>query len=214
MVQALLRGLILGVFAGVPVGPVNAAVIDTSMRKCIRRAIAIGIGGAFMDMIYSQLAVFGLRSVMGDHPWLSNAFLGIGGVVLVVFGWKTAAAPPPLERNDPHVKKPVVARALAAAFLGGVLITVANPAALLSWVAIAGAALADLSRGEALVAGLGIFVGCSAWFLGIAYLASLGKVKLGERARWITRGIGAVLVAYGFFLVGKASLVVLAAQHH
>jgi threonine/homoserine/homoserine lactone efflux protein len=184
------------------------------MRKCIRRAIAIGVGGAFMDMIYSQLAVFGLRSVMGNHPWLSNAFLGIGGVVLVVFGWKTLITPPPIERDTPRSKQPVVARALAAAFLGGVLITVANPAALLSWVALAGAALADLNHIQALAAGLGIFLGCSGWFVGIAYLASLGKVKLGERARWVTRGVGAVLVGYGVFLVGKASFVVLAAQHH
>lgn len=206
-------GILLGFAAGIPVGPVNAAVIDTSMRKCVRRAIAIGVGGAFMDFLYSQLAVLGLSSVMAAYPWLQNACIGIGGVVLVVFGWKTAIAPPPLQRTDPHANKPVVVRALAAAFLGGVLITVANPAALISWMLIAGTVMADLSRLEALVAGIGIFIGCTGWFVGIAYLASLGRVRLGTRAQWITRTVGGLLVVYGVFLVFKASFVVLAATH-
>jgi L-lysine exporter family protein LysE/ArgO len=212
MVHALAIGFALGFVAGIPVGPVNAAVIDTAMRKCVRRAIAIGVGGAFMDFVYSQLAVLGLGTVMQAYPWLQNAFLGVGGVVLVVFGVKSVLAPPPIDRDDRHLhdRKPLVVRALAAAFLGGVLITVANPAALISWLLLAGTVLADFKGMEALVSGLGIFFGCTAWFLIVAYLAGLGRVKLGVRARWITRGVGAALLGYGIFLVGKASFVVLA----
>ena len=64
MVLALIRGIIVGFIGGIPVGPVNAAVIDTAMRKCIRRAIAIGVGGAFVDFVYSQIATMGLGSLL------------------------------------------------------------------------------------------------------------------------------------------------------
>lgn len=203
---ALIRGLLLGVAAGIPVGPVNAAVVDTAMRKCLRRAIAVGMGGALVDFLYSQLAVTGLLHLFERVPELSTLLIGAGGIVLVLFGIKTMAAPPP-DASDVHTDKPV-ARALLAAFGSGVLITLMNPAALISWLLLAGTVLADLSRWEALIAGLGIFAGCSAWFVGIAWLAARGRVRLGHRAVWVTRAVGVSLAVYGVFLVGKASVVV------
>ena len=104
-------------------------------------------------------------------------------------------------------------RALVSSFFTGVLITVLNPAALVSWVLLAGTVLADLTRLESLVAGAGIFIGTSLWFIVIAGLAAKGRVKLGSRAAWITRTVGALLVLYGVFLVGKASATVFALAH-
>jgi threonine/homoserine/homoserine lactone efflux protein len=193
-----------------PVGPVNAAVIDTSLRKCFRRAFAVGLGGAFVDFLYSQLAIAGLGPLMDRVPGLATALLGVGGIVLVVFGVMTAQAPP-VEKCDPHANNPVLARALFAAFLTGVVITVANPAALVSWVLLAGTFLADLRGWGAFMAGVGIFLGTTLWFFIIAWLASKGRVRLGARATWITRAVGVLLVVYGVFLVGKASAQVWAA---
>jgi threonine/homoserine/homoserine lactone efflux protein len=199
---ALVQGAVLGFVGGIPVGPVNAAVIDTSLRKCFRRAFAVGVGGAFVDFIYSQLAIAGLGPLMDRVPGLATALLGIGGIVLVIFGVMTVQAPPP-ERAEQS--EPVLARALVAAFFSGVLITLANPAALVSWVLLAGTFLADFRGWTAVSAGIGIFVGTCVWFLIIAYLASKGRVRLGRRSQWVTRLVGALLVVYGVFLVGKAS---------
>lgn len=206
MALALLRGFVLGVACCIPVGPVNAAVIDTAMRKCLRRAIAVGMGGAFVDFLYSQAAIFGLGELLDRAPGLSTAMIGIGGVVLVVLGISAIKAPPP--PPEATASPPPVKGDLASSFLSGALITFANPAALISWVLIAGAVLSDLSGTRAISAGIGIFAGCVAWFAGIAYLASLGRIRLGARAVWITRTVGVLLVAYGVFLVGKASVVV------
>jgi L-lysine exporter family protein LysE/ArgO len=210
MLLALLRGVALGFVGGIPVGPVNAAVIDTALRKCVKRAIAIGMGGAFVDMIYSQLAVLGLGTLLNGVPGLSTLFLGVGGVVLVVLGARALSRPP---LTDEPVAPVVARRALVSSFFTGVLITVLNPAVLVSWVLLAGTILADLTPLQALVAGLGIFIGTSLWFTMIAWLASRGRVRLGQRAAWITRTVGATLVVYGVFLVGKASATVFALAH-
>ncbi|MBI4509358.1 MAG: LysE family transporter [Deltaproteobacteria bacterium] len=205
MWHAILRGLVLGFVAGIPVGPVNAAVIDTAVRKCMRRAIAIGLGGAFADFVYSQLAVAGLAPLLQHHPELSSVLLGVGGIVLVVFGVHTARSSPAC---TPCGRKPMMlGRALLASFGTGILITLANPAALVSWVLVAGTVLADLSRTEALVAGAGVFVGTSAWLLSVAWLSSKGRGLLGRHVPWMMRAIGAGLVVYGVFLVGKAGVV-------
>jgi L-lysine exporter family protein LysE/ArgO len=204
MIGALLQGLVLGFVGGIPVGPVNAAVIDTALRKCMRRAIAVGLGGAFVDFVYSQIATAVFAPLLARFPGLGTALLGIGGVVLVVFGLMSLMAPPmPIRATHPN---PVLAKALIAAFFSGVLLTIANPAALVAWVLLAGALFNDLTALGALVAGVGIFFGTATWFILIAWLASKGRVKLGERARWITRMVGAALVLCGMFLVAKASV--------
>ena len=207
MIVALIWGMLVGFIGGIPVGPVNAAVIDTAIRKCVRRAIALGMGGAFIDMLYSQIAIMGLGSVLDGAPSLSTAFLGIGGVVLVALGVMTVAKPPITDTPPPP---PPARRALISAFANGVLLTVSNPAALVSWVLVAGTFLSGMTRFEGLAAGLGIFVGATAWFILIAWLAAKGRVKLGPRAAWISRTVGALLVVYGVFLVGKASATVFA----
>lgn len=200
---ALLRGFLVGFAAGIPIGPVNAAVIDAAMRHCVRTAFAIGLGGALVDFVYSQLAVIGLGTVFAAYPLLKHASLAVGGVGLVVYGARTAR---PRELPPEGTSVPP-GQSLGAAFATGVLLTLLNPAALVFWLLVAGATLTDLTRLEALVAGLGIFIGCSAWFLGVAWLAHRGKRLLGERALWIPRTIGAALVVYGCYLVASTGVI-------
>jgi L-lysine exporter family protein LysE/ArgO len=206
MLPAFLLGLALGYIAAIPIGPVNAAVIDTAFRKSFLRALAIGIGGAFADLVYSQVAVAGLAPLLKSQPTLAEILFGIGGGVLVVFGIVTVRT----AHFDPEsvkVSRPIPARAFFGGVGTGILITVANPAALVSWVFLA-SFLSGLSRFEAFIAGVGIFAGTALWFLGIAWLAHKGRVKLGHRTVWVTRTVGALLVVYGVFLVGKAGMVV------
>jgi L-lysine exporter family protein LysE/ArgO len=195
----------LGLAAGIPFGPVNAAVVDTSMRKCRRTALAIGVGGAFVDFIYSQLAVLGIGRFLDKYPDLSNLLVGGSGVMLVIFGLRTLFAPP--LREEDRARR-LENGSLWSAFFSGVLLTLANPAALVSWVVLAGALLGGLTYVQALTSGLGIFIGCTGWFAGIGWLARQGRLRFGQRALWLTKTIGAGIVAYGVFLVGKAGLTV------
>jgi threonine/homoserine/homoserine lactone efflux protein len=209
---ALLRGVMLGFVGAIPVGPVNASVIDVGLRKCFRRALAIGVGGAFVDFIYSQIAAFGLLGALARFPDLQTGLLLAGGVILVAFGVFTVGrppAPPPL----PVAGGTLARSELVRSFLTGVAITVMNPANFLSWFLLAGTVLAGLDHLECFVAGLGIFAGTVVWFVLLSFLAVKGRVKLGARAAWVTRTVGALLVVYGVFLVGKASATVFASGH-
>jgi threonine/homoserine/homoserine lactone efflux protein len=203
LILHFLRGIGLGVAAGVPFGPVNGAVVDTAIRRDFRVAMAVGLGGAFVDFIYSQLAVLGIGRVLKSHPDVSMVLMFVSGVVLVLFGLRTLLAPP---LSEDRVTQPgaVSARATWGAFFSGVLLTLANPAALMTWVVLAGTILGDLTSFEAFVAGLGIFVGCSMWFAGIAWLARVGQLRFGKKVLVLSKTISAFIVVYGVFLVGKA----------
>jgi threonine/homoserine/homoserine lactone efflux protein len=206
MLLSFLRGIVLGFVGGIPVGPVNAAVIDTALRKCFRRAFATGLGGAFCDFVYCLVCTLGLGTLFKSVPSLEPMFLGVGGVVLLVFGLKTVRTPKMAPEAYSHPPAPVQGRELVGAFLQGVLLTVMNPAAVVSWVLLASTVLAGVKDLGAVYASGGVFVGTSMWFLFIAWLASKGRVKLGSNAVWVTRAVGGLLVAYGVFLMFKVSM--------
>jgi threonine/homoserine/homoserine lactone efflux protein len=206
MLLSFLRGIVLGFVGGIPVGPVNAAVIDTALRKCFRRAFATGLGGAFADFIYCLACTLGLGTLFKSVPSLEPIFLGVGGVVLLVFGVKTVRTPRLEAEAYTRAPTKIQKRELAGAFLQGLFLTVMNPAAMVSWVLLASTVLAGAKDWEALYASTGVFFGTSIWFLFIAWLASKGRVKLGTNAVWVTRAVGGLLMAYGVFLMFKVSM--------
>jgi L-lysine exporter family protein LysE/ArgO len=201
----LLRGLILGFIAGLPLGPASATVVDTAMRHSRRKAIAVGVGAALVDFVYCLLVVAGFGQVFRDDTSLANLFMFIGGAVLIVFGIATTRTKP-IDPVDMEVKRTVSGRTLLAACGTGILVSVVNPALIVSWVLLAGTVLAGLDLTEAVVAGTGVFVGVLVWFIAISVLAKRGRFMLGQKAVWITRGAGILLAGYGCYLVWSIGL--------
>lgn len=204
MLFVFIRGLVLGLVAGLPLGPASAAVADTALRKTLPKALAIGLGGALVDIFYCMAAVAGFGVIFESHPDLKEGFLGVGGLVLIGFGLYTARNRP-LGAPTP-AGSPIEARTLLASLATGVLISVANPALLVSWVLLAGTVLNGLGPLESLVAGIGVFLGVFGWFCAIGWLAHKGRVTLGEKAIWIPRTAGLLLIVYGTYLLVKVGI--------
>ena len=64
----LVFGVLAGSLTGVPIGPVNVAVIDASYRHTMRRALGVGLGGAIADSLYAALGVLGVTPVLNNYP--------------------------------------------------------------------------------------------------------------------------------------------------
>jgi len=205
MLGVLLKGLALGLVAGLPLGPASAAVADTAIRKSISRALAVGLGGALVDLAYCLAVVAGLGAVFEHSPDVQRIFLGAGGAVLIVF-WTLTATRPALHLADPHHARPIEARTFFRYLATGVFISVANPALAVSWVLLAGTVLADRNWSEGLAGGIGVFLGVFVWFAIVAQVSHRGRLTLGPRAIWIPRVAGLLLIAYGAFLLGRVGL--------
>jgi len=202
MLEALLKGLVTGLLAGVPLGPASAAVVDASLHRSGRTGLAIGLGAALVDLLESLVAMLGFGALLSDHPDLVLAMRCLGGGVLVVMGLAMARRPP-VDLEHPHLTRPVTAATLLPAFGMGFGISLLNPALLTTWVMLAGTVFAGLTLGQALAASTGVFLGTATWFLGLALAARRGRLHLGRRAVWVTRVAGAGLVLYGLFLWGQ-----------
>jgi arginine exporter protein ArgO len=198
-----LIGAALGALTGVPIGPLNVAIIDAAYRHHLRRAIAVGLGGAVADLAYASLGILGLGQLLTAHASVAPILYSVSGVVLIVYGILTVRAQP----VDPGVagQDDVAGKSYFWGGFGmGIALILLNPATLITWVVIVGSHMADASRSEGLAAALGIGAGSAFWFMVVAHLAHHGKKMLGKKTVWITRVVGFLLICYGVFSIGRA----------
>ena len=87
-------GVAAGALTGVPIGPVNVAVIDAAYRHTLRRAIAVGLGGSIADGLYAALGVMGVTPILRTYPAVPPILYAISGIVLLIYGFMTARTQP------------------------------------------------------------------------------------------------------------------------
>src|SRR5262245_29474379 len=125
-------GVAAGALTGVPIGPVNVAVIDAAYRHTLRRAIAVGLGGAIADGAYAALGVLGVTPILHSHPVIPPILYAISGIVLLVYGFLTARSQPvaPAPANETQSSESVVMRReMREGFTVGLALILLNPAA-------------------------------------------------------------------------------------
>ena len=207
MLTFIIAGVAAGALTGVPIGPVNVAVIDAAYRHTFRRAIAVGAGGACADGLYSALGILGVTPVLRSYAAVSPILFGVSGIILLVYGFLTARSQP--VAPAPHEMAPhaVPENEFALGFKTGLLLILLNPAAIVTWVVITGE-IADKAGTPTTLQGLlctaGVIVGSFGWFSLVAHLTQRGKNVLGDKAAWIPRVIGVALMVYAVYLLARA----------
>jgi threonine/homoserine/homoserine lactone efflux protein len=206
----LLIGAAAGAITGVPIGPVNVAVIDASYRHTLRRALAVGMGGALADCLYSALGVLGVTPVLVTYPSVRPMLLLASGIVLAAYGFLTARsqpvapAPPTLEETRESTAT-IHRREMWSGFTVGLALIVLNPAAIVTWVVIIGRLIPDPGDlVEGISFSIGVACGSFGWFALVAFVTHKGKSVLGDKAAWIPRLVGIALMVYSVYLLTKA----------
>ena len=201
----MLFGVAAGALTGVPIGPVNVAVIDAAYRHTLRRAIAVGLGGACADGLYSALGVLGVTPVLRTYPTVPPILYAVSGIVLLVYGFPTARSKPVTPaQNDAPKDAAEPSREMWSGFTLGLALIVLNPAAIVTWVVIMGSIIPETTPINGIFCSLGVMAGSFGWFALVAYLTQKGKHVLGDKAAWIPRVIGVALMVYAVYLIAKA----------
>ncbi|MBS1123904.1 MAG: Lysine exporter protein [Deltaproteobacteria bacterium] len=200
-------GVAAGALTGVPIGPVNVAVIDAAYRHTMRRALAVGLGGAIADGLYSALGVLGVTPILRTYPSVPPILYAVSGVVLLVYGFLTARSQPVAPATDEPAASESVAmrKEMWSGFSVGLALIILNPAAIVTWVVIMGSIIPDGTRLEGMACAIGVMFGSFAWFALVAFLTQKGKHVLGEKAAWIPRIVGIALMFYAVYLITKAA---------
>jgi LysE type translocator len=124
------RGLVIGFSIAAPVGPIGVLCIRRTLADGRTTGLAVGLGAAAADAVYGAIAGFGLTAISTPLVRQQGALRMIGGLFLRYLGVRTFLA-----RPADHA-----ARASGAGLFGAFAATfgptVANPATILSFVAV------------------------------------------------------------------------------
>ncbi len=225
MVQIEPMGVALGVgFASgflisVPVGPVNLTIMNEGARAGFLRAVLISLGAVTMEVVYCLIAFTGFASFF-QKGVVQSAMELVSFVFLLFLGFKfllarTLEAPTHLLNATDRMEARIEARLHPhTAFMTGFVRVLANPGVLLFWIILAAN---FMSRGwvepalpDRLACVAGVTAGVAAWWLGLSWVAAMGRAHLSERAvLWMEKlsGVALLIMAawHGVRLIGSLS---------
>src|SRR3954469_18507984 len=200
----LLKGAVIGFAVAAPVGPIGILCIRTTLERGRIAGFAAGVGAAVADAIYGTIGVLGVTAISGvieaQRFWLE---LG-GGIFVIGFGIHLGLTRPNYQNND---EIPV---SLFADFLKTLLLTLANPSTILTFMAIfagvpAAAGAAELEAVPVIV--LGVLLGSAAWWLTLSQGVGFIRHRISEQAlKWMNWAAGILLVAFGAYTLGHLAL--------
>jgi threonine/homoserine/homoserine lactone efflux protein len=191
-----LQGLVIGFSVAAPVGPIGLLCIRRSIADGRLTGFVSGLGAATADALCGGIAAVGLTAVtnllLAHQTWLQ---LG-GGVFLIWVGVATLRAPAP--------QRAAVAREsknLLAAWASTLVLTLANPVTILSFLGIfAGLGLGSTTSGSLAACWLvtGVFLGSAAWWLFLSTAAGwLGRRLEHGGLRAVNLVSGLVIATFG-----------------
>lgn len=141
LLAALVKGIVLGLGAAVPIGPVNLEMARRTLRSGLLVGLVVGAGMVVGDTALAMLgSVLGAKLMRADtiEHWLTwpavlvLAALGLWSLRTGVRTWKHGVADTAGDlAATPHGRNP--AMTIARAFLAGLVMTLVNPAVWIYW---------------------------------------------------------------------------------
>lgn len=199
---ALVKGIGLGLAIAAPVGPIGLLCIRRSLTQGQMMGLVTGLGAATADGLYGCIAGFGLTAVSDLLVSYAQAMQLIGGLFLCYLGLATLGSDPATEAAQAS------SRGLWGAYASTLLLTLTNPATILSFIAIfAGLGLVGSSQswGVSLALIVGVFLGSALWWICLSWGVTVFSQRLTpSRLKWLNRLAGAAIFAFGVVALGLA----------
>lgn len=196
----ILSGVVMGLIAAVPIGPVNLICIRRTFAFGPLNGFVSGLGAAMGDGIFAAIMGFGLTWIAQLIEGYATIIELIGGAMMVWMGYKTFVSPP-LSRcqyDKPDQEGTNLTRAMISTFA----LTITNPVTLLSF-GVMFASLGGLAGGagsfhDAGFVVAGVVGGSAGWWLALTTVIGLFHAKIDEKAmRMINRVCGILVVGCG-----------------
>ena len=186
----LLRGVLLGLGAAVPIGPVNVEMARRALRGGFFAGFALGCGAVTVDVLYLVLSSLSVAQLL-NHPRVITPLAAAGVLLLTFLGVMSLLSVRKHLRSDPvrAESEPPPAAKAHSAYLTGVLMTLLNPMTLAFWFTVVPAqasgvgGIAKDRAAELPIIGTGVFIGTIGWV--VAFSGLLGWAGRYRRNWWM-----------------------------
>lgn len=191
----IIKGIIIGIVASAPMGPVGVLCIRRTVKKGRAYGLATGAGAALSDVLYALLTGYGISLVtsVGTEKnifWMKL----VGCVMLCAFGIYMYRTGPRATLHPESKNKGSLLRNFVTSFF----ITLCNPGIIFLFLALFNMLAPFAGTGDALcnAAGYGAIVGgAMLWWLGLTYLINKMSSSFGEKGiRRMNRSIGLLVM--------------------
>ncbi|MFV0506226.1 MAG: LysE family translocator [Bacteroidales bacterium] len=188
-----LDGLLIGLMASVPVGPLAILVIQRTVNKNFKSGFISGLGVAFGDLFYAIIAGYSFSYI---HSMIRRYDIFIhllGIVVLVCLGIFIYRKNPVKEIRQQRNKKP----GYLGDFVSSFLLTVSNPLLVFIFLALFTGFGVTLNLNQhninfALFGG--IILGCIVWWASLSGIINIFRHRFTLRILWWFNKVAGVVI--------------------
>ena len=208
VIDLMLRGLVIGIIASAPMGPIGILVVQRTLKKGRAYGLATGVGAAISDIVYAVITGLGMGLVLDfiEKP-STMLYLRLGGSIMLFFFGLWMYNSKPAEPHTPSGKLGTITHNGVTGFL----LTLSNPLIVFLFVALF-ARLNFVVPNHIWEQALGyaaIFAGSLVWWASLTSALRIMKDRLSmETINFFNRLLGALVMAFsgiGFILtvIGK-----------
>jgi L-lysine exporter family protein LysE/ArgO len=132
IIEPIWKGLVTGVMFTLTFGTVFFSLIQTSIKRGLRKGLFIAFGVLLSDAFYISAAVFGSTFIADKIQHYDHIIRIIGFCFLVIIGIRSILKHDKIsDENQPAEKKDILY------VMKGIMLNSINPMVLLAWVAVA-----------------------------------------------------------------------------
>jgi len=194
------QSLLIGFSIAAPVGPIGLLTIQRTLQLGPRAGLATGLGAAVADAAYGAVGAFGVTTLI-DALTAARLPLAVGGGAFLLWLaftiWRAPIADQAAEARG--------GTDLVRCFAGTFVLTLSNPATILSFIAVFGAMAGSMTVTQPWTMIAGVLVGSALWWLVLSSV--VGRLRERFDVRWRRRvNIASACVLAGFALWQFAQL--------
>lgn len=203
LLRVFYDGILIGVLASIPLGPIGVFVIQRTLYKGRFAGLFSGVGAALSDTLYAIIAGFSLSFIIDFIREMQSILQLFGSLVLLGFGFFLFQSNPVRQLRKQNAGSSNYMQDLAATFL----LTISNPMILFVYLGIfAGFNLMESTDSVHVLTLIGgIFTGGCIWWFSISTFVNLFRSKFNPRRLfWVNRISGLIVMALALFSVAYA----------
>ncbi len=209
-VELFIKGLLIGLFASIPLGPIGVICIQRTLNKGKISGFVSGLGAASADTFFAAIASFSLTIIIAFIEEKREIFQLVGGVVVALLGVKIFFTNPVAQLRRHKRKK----NGLLEDFLSVFLVTVTNPLAIFLFIALFasfGVVSEETNWEHSLIVLSGVATGATLWWYILTTLVNYFRAQFRlKQLWWINKTSGAVIFILGALaIIGTAKILFL-----
>lgn len=198
----LLKGIFIGITFGVPVGVVGIITIQRTLTRGFWAGVVSGLGSSFADVVYAGISIFGITIISDFLLEYQKIICIIGCIFIISIGIQT------MKKTNHLSEQPKLTISSTSSFLSSFMITLTNPATILSFMIIFSTfgVSGDTQFMNKILLVMGILVGTGLWWILLSGTVKWSQKLLSDSFyNKLNQWFGLAIIILGVF-VGVYSL--------